>query len=247
MWYDFAYNSTFWLVLAAIMLFGYGLVRSLIKRIPVLGGINRRMWVIIAIVGFLVTSGALGTVFGTAQTASLAGTGYTITDIQVTTAFTNESSSATDLTENANVDDLLDVRMTDADVDETATSEEVQTGVLTVTRSGNLDPSSCPVRTVMPPDYADEAGDDGRRYNILEKTTVGEWEAYFEVNDGGAVITDEKDHASLTFTDGASTATLGVMLEIDEEGHDALNQYSYKDVILDICGKPFTFRIHRMD
>jgi hypothetical protein len=241
---SFLNNPTFWLILSGVMLFGYSLFSGLIKKVPVLGSMNRKTLVMIGIGGFLVTSGILGGIMGSAGTGSLAEQGFVISDLQVTTTFTSDGGASP--VENANVDDLIDVRLTDAQANETAGIEEIYSGVITVTREGSLEPMSCAVRTVMPADFADEAGDDGRRYNILEKTTTGDWESY--ISDGAAAtINSPKDHGTLTFADGASTQTIGFALEIDEEGHDALNQYSYKDVVYDICGKPFTFRLHRMD
>lgn len=245
-WTDIFTNPTFYLIMAGIALFAYSMVRSTgLSKVPMFN--SRRSLLIVAIGGFLITSGVFASLnLGSLSTPSGAATGVQVSDLQVTTAFTTDGAGATAPAENANQDDLIDIRLTDANVTETGGEEELYTGIITVTRTGSLEPASCQVKTIMPADYADEAGDDGRRYNILEKTTTGQWESY--LNSGGAAtINSPKTQTAIAFADGAATGTLGVAMEVDEEGHDALNQYSYKDVVIDICGKPFTFRFHRMD
>lgn len=242
MWYSFIYSPTFWFVLFAIALLAPGILKSTrLSRLPIFG--NRKTLMVIAVVGFLVTSGIFGS-FGSWGTASMAGAGVTITDLQVTTNFLTDAGGTT--AENTNTDDLWDVRTTDAQANETTDVYEVDTGVITLTRSGNLEPMSCPVRCIMPPRYENEAGNDGNDYNILEIKADGTYECY--LNDGSAATTSSpRMETQIAFAEGDAVEELGVALEVDEEGHDALEQYSYKDVIIDVCGKPYTFRIHRMD
>ena len=231
----------FWGILLLVVMLAWGSVSGILKRLPIVN--NRRTVMIIAIVGLVLTTGIIGSL-GIGSLGTVSATDVSVVDIQVTTDFTSDAGATP--AENANVDDLIDVRMTDAQANETSGIEEVYTGILTVTRSGDLSPTSCEVTALLPADYADEAGDDGRRYNIVEKTTVGEYEVY--IQDGAAAtVTSPKEHSVLTFADGVSQRTLGISIEVDEEGHDALNQYSSKSVIIDVCGSPFEFKLHRMD
>ena len=237
-------NPTFWLVWLGIAVFGYGLVKSMkLDRLPILNNKKTLMWA--ALIGFVVTSGGFG-LLDTGGTASLATvSAVQISDLQVTTAFTSDGGIVP--SENTNFDDILDVRMNDANVSETAGQEEVYTGIITVTRTGSLVPTSCTVRAILPPDYEDEDGSNpGLSRNIVEKDSLGVYEVY--VQDGAAAtINSPQETTALSFGDGVAARTLGVAIEVDEEGHDGLTQYNSKDVIVDVCGKPFTFRIHRMD
>jgi hypothetical protein len=201
---------------------------------------------IAALIGFLVTSGGFG-LFGSLGTGSLSGataSAVYVSDMQITTTFLTDAGGT--VAENQNVDDLLDIRLTDAQANETSDFYELDTGLLTVTRTGSLEPTSCQVRCIVPPVYEDESSPDGTTYNILERDTLGKYECYLK-SGGAATTSSQKEMTSLVFADGDADQTLGVALEVDEEGHDALNQYSYRDVTIDVCGAPYTMRIHKMD
>lgn len=224
----------------------YVVVKALFRGVPLVGRLlNRGTLMLVGAIGVVVTAGLLGG-FGTGSLDRVSGMpgGFKVSDLQVTTAFTSDAGPAP--AENANIDDLIDWYAYDTNVTETAASEEIYTGVITVTRAGELDPYSCKVSAILPQSYADEAGDDGRRYNIIEKTTTGYYEVYL-ADGAAATINSPKQSTMLSFSDGEAATTLGVVMEVDEEGHDALNANSHKDVILNVCGKPFTFRIHRED
>jgi hypothetical protein len=245
-WYDFIHMWQFWLVMLGIGVFLYTAVikSTFLKKIPILN--RQNTFVLLAIGGLLMSTGALSSVFGNAGTGSLGGAGdMSISDIQLTTAFLNNGSGT--LSENNNVDDLLDVRLSGTtDVNESSNAFEVYAGQLSVTRIGSLKPTSCEVEAIVPPKYANEAGDDGSRYSIVELTALGEPEVYL-ASGAIATSTSPKKTVALAFADGVATTTLGVAIEIDQEGHDVLNQYSYKDIVLNVCGAPYTMRIHSMD
>jgi len=237
-------NWPFYAIILLATVFAYGLVRKVTRRIPI---INRKRTLIIAcILGIILTSGILGT-FGFGALTDSGGAGWSISELQVTTAFTN-ASSADDISENSQVDDMIDARFVDAEVHEAAGAYEVN-GTILVTRTGKLPADSCNVRCVIPPKFEDESAPTGTTYPILEETSKGEYECYLATSSStvGATTSSPKEKASLAFAEGVSTGYVGIMLEVEETGHDALDQYSYKDVIVNVCGKPFVIRIHRMD
>lgn len=244
---DFGFLQTFnfWLILTLIAVFGYGLIRTMpfLRRIPIIN--NRRTFILLAVVGLILTSGWL-TDFGLGS-LSPAGA-WAISDLQVTTTFLTDAGGTA--TENSNQDDLMDLRFTDAQANETTDVYELDTGVITVTRAGALPADSCTVTCMVPPKYQDESAPTGQVYSVLEESAIGESECYLmgASSATAATTSSPKETTSIPFAEGVAVGYLGVALEVDEEGHDALDQYSYKDVIVDFCGQEhYTFRIHRMD
>ena len=143
---------------------------------------------------------------------------------------------------------MIDLSLADSDVTEVDTTAglELTTGIITVYRTGNLEPASCPVTALIPPKYQDEGAPTGVTYSIIESNSMGVYEVY--LSDGSvATVSSPKQNTVLAFGDGVAMKTLGLAFEVDSEGHGALNQYGYKDVVVDICGKAFTFRIHKTD
>jgi hypothetical protein len=237
-----------WQLYAALLAVGVFGFSYFLRGIPVVGKTlgSKSMLMIIGVAGLLFTGGFLGDLISTSDTASMAPSGFAVSDLQVTTDFTTDTCGNGNVTENTNVADTLDVRLLDACAVETAAAEEVYSGIITVTRTGSLEPYSCQVTAQMPSKYQAETSPDGSYYNILEETTLGEYEVWL-ADGAAATINSPKEKASLTFGDGVATRTLGIAMDVDEEGHDALDQYSYKSVVINICGKPFTVNIHRMD
>ena len=247
MW-EFLKNPVFWMIVLGINIVAWGVVSRFLKGVPILR--DKRSVFLIALGGLLLSTGglaSLGFALGGAETGSLGpgAQGFVISDIQMTTAF-QINSSGTALSENTNVPDLIDIRLNDGDSVETTGMVEVDTGLLTIRRQGSLAPSSCSVSVRLPPKYQDESAPDGTTFQIVETDSLGVGEVYLGDGNTGDV-NDPKMESVLTFGDGVATVTLGVAIEVDEQGHDALDQYSYKDIIVDICGKPYTFRIHRSD
>lgn len=237
-------NPWFWVTLGGVYLFAFGLARPLVKRIPILN--NRRTGLLVAVIGLLVTSGIFGGM-GVGSVARDDIAGSYISDLQITTDFASNSSCT--VSANNNVDDLVDVRCTDAQVLE-ADFSEVGTGVVTVYRTGELEPMSCKVKASTQELYESEkTPGDGSLYTITEKSTLDELHVFLEgaTTSTAATINSPKEETTIEFAEGVSKAYLGVAIEVDEGGHDQLNQYSYKDVNINICGKPLVMRIHRMD
>lgn len=248
MWYSFIYSSTFWLVLLALSIFGYGIIRATpLRKLPIFNKRKTLMWVSVA--GLLIVSGWLGS-FGLGSLSPVSASDWSVTNLQVTTAFNDTSNGTSIVTENSNVDDLIDVRATDEQVSETTSGDfELGNGVVMVTRTGGLGADSCTVRCVVPPKFEDESAPTGQVYGILEEDNIGTPECYLNAasSSTAAATTSPKEVTSLAFDEGVAIGYVGVALEVEETGHDALDQYSYKDVVVDVCGKPFTFRVHRMD
>lgn len=241
MW-EFLQNPITWVVVVFVAMMGYRFVPRALKRFPIVN--NKRT---LAIVGLIMLAWTLGLFasLGSWGTASVAGTGIAVTDLQVTTDFNTSTNGSSMISENSNQDDLIDARFNDAHTSESASQYEIHEGLITVTRAGDLSPNSCPVTAIVPPKYEDESAPTGQTYNIVEQDNIGNYEVYLA--DGAAAsASSPKETVQLSFSDGEASTTLGVLMEVDEEGHDALDQYSYKDVVLDVCGKPYTFRIHRM-
>lgn len=241
---EFLKNPYFWVTLFGLAVVGWGVLSKVFKYFPILR--NRNTVIMIAIGGFLFTSGIFAAM-GFGSVGSSQDPKVYISDLQVTTDFAGNCTIA----ESGITDDLVEVRCTDANAVETADALELSTGVITVTRRGDLVPMSCPVVASTVRDYESEATPgDGTKYTILEQTTKGELEAYIRTcstSSCASATTYPKEKTDLAFDEGVSTGYVGLVLEVDEDAHDNLNQYSYRDVVLNICGKPMTFRVHRMD
>lgn len=234
----------FWLVLLALYGIGYGLIYQFVKKIPVLN--NRQMIIGISFIALLVTSGVFGTgIFGTASAGQRR---VRISDVQVTTSFDGNCTN----TLNSNNPDLLDVRCLGYEHNETATWYEVDSGILTVYREGDLSPVSCKVTATTNEGFTSEkTPGDGNRYTIVEETTLDELEVYLNPQKSGsgaaASTSSPKETTYLEFDEGASQAHLGILVELDSDAMQQLNQYSYKDIKINICNsKYFTIRAHQM-
>lgn len=240
---DFLNNQALWLILIGVGVIAWSSVSNIVKKLPFIS--SRSNFIMVAVAGFLVTSGIIGGLgsWGTGSAGSLSLGNFEVSDIQVTTSGAGNCT----ISNNNNVDDLMDVRCTDVNVNENTGITEMNTTILTVTRTGSLEPVSCNVVASTQRGFQSEVTPgDGSTYTILEVTTLGQLEAY--VQDGAAATYNSpKESTSLTFADGVATRTLGLLMEVDEGAHDNLNQYSYRDVLVDVCGRPFTVRIHRMD
>lgn len=236
----------FWLVVLGLMVFVPGIIR-VVTSLPILRRVPWTTWMMVCIGALIITSGVFGGIKW--PTGSLTKTsGFMITDLQETTSFATDISGS--VAANANQDDLWDVRLTDAQANETSGYYELDDGVLTVTRTGDLTAMSCPVVATTSTFGSEKTPGDGNQYKIVEETTLGELEVYLRTCSSAScasATTYPKGATSLAFDEGVSLGYVGVLIEVEESAHDQLNQYSYKDVVVDVCGKPATFRIHRMD
>lgn len=244
-WTDIFMNPWLWLILAGGALLGINLLRMVgANRLPIIGRFTRRRpLIIVSAVMLLVITGTLSHLgFGT---ASVATSGVVVSDLQVTTDFEQNA------TEHSTIDDLIDFRYADADVS-ADTHFPIRTGAIAVTRSGDLPAESCQVRAIPPARYEDEDGvtSPGVTRNILVENAMGTYTVHVATGSASstnATTSDPKETNTLAFAEGVAKGYVSVYAAVDEEGHDGLNQYSYKDILLDICGKPFTLRVHRMD
>lgn len=239
-------NPWFYVTLLGLAIFAYGTLRALTKVLPI--KLTRTAVVMIAIVGVAITSGLFGAnTFGTASLTPQSG--VQIADLQVTTSFATDGDG--NVSENTNVDDLVDIRLTDAQSNESSGIYDMDDGIITIFRSGELNAMSCPVIASTPAYASEVTPGDGSSYKIVEETSLGELEVYLNAKKSGsgaaAATTSPKEKTTLEFDEGISQAHLGVLIEVDETAHDNLNKYSYRDVVVNVCGKPMTFRVHRMD
>ncbi|MEO5350528.1 MAG: energy-coupling factor transporter transmembrane protein EcfT [Magnetococcus sp. YQC-3] len=247
-WMSIFGNPWFYGILLALTLFAYGVIRSSpLGKLPLIRSRKMLMWV--GIIGLAFTLGLFGSVgsFGTGSFSSGV-TASSISGLQVTTAFVSNNSAA-NAVENGNYDDVLDIRLNDAQVGETAGEYELAGGVIKVTRSGDTSAWSCPVRCQIPADFVDEGTGVGPARSILEVNGKGEHECYLNgaSTSTNATTSSAKEITSLPFAEGIDTAYLGVALEVDEEAHDYLDQYNSKPIVVDVCGVPYTFNVYRMD
>lgn len=172
--------------------------------------------------------------------------GVDIQRIQTTTAFNLENTNGTPLTiADSGIDDT---RMSDFYPSETdvAGNAYIHDGVFAVTRGGELSEASCPVRVIKPPRYdisdttyhiVDEDADTGVMYAYIATASTST----------PATASHPKEVTELAFDRGVSVGYVGFNITIDETGFDPLTQYVYKDINVDICGYPYTFRVHKAD
>lgn len=243
------YNPMLYFGLALLAFLAWGSIKTVFRSVPLLN--NRMTFIAIAVIIGLAAGGWLGTIgLGSIGGSSVDASGVTILDgstgLQVTTSFNHSTNGTGSIAESTNQDDVLEVRFFDANVSETAVEVEVYRGILTVTRTGSLAPASCTVQATLPDKYEDQSAPNGNVFNIVEIDALGVGAVY--IQDGGeARTTSPRMQTSLTFADGDSTQTVGFAIQVDEEGHDALNQYNHKDVVFDICGKPYKVEVYKLD
>ncbi|MBI2670597.1 hypothetical protein HYX18_01295 [Candidatus Woesearchaeota archaeon] len=237
---NFFSNPWVWGILLAVALISYGTIKKFFRKVPLLNNRTTTIWV--AVIGIVLTTGLVGSLGVSSLSSKPAAVGFAVTDLQFTTGPNGFCTTATD----SNVDDLVNVRCNGTQLSESSGNWELNNTIITVTRTGSLEPMSCTVRASTQRNYGSErTPGDGLTYTVLETTTLGELEAY--LSDGSAASSSSpKETTSLTFADGVATRTLGVNLEVANKSMSVLNQYSYKDVILDTCGKFATFRIQYM-
>jgi hypothetical protein len=209
--------------------------------------INKKNLLIAGLIGFLLFSGILGSVtlgFGSVSASNV------IISSRVTTNFQTDSGGT--IAKSSSMDNTIDVRLTDAQAVETDGSEELSTGVIQVTRKGGV-ADSCSVRAVVPKDYLNQDGSDqATMYHLVERSGSGsalETEVYLSVGSSSSAATTSSPTMTneLAFAEGVSVGYVGVTIELDEEGHDAMNQYESLPVYVDICGELYTFNFFRMD
>jgi hypothetical protein len=242
-WYSIIYSPWTWGILLAVYVLAYGMVRSTgLSKLPLFG--NKNLMIIVAIVGLLFTMGFLGSIVGGTVGAS---SSFGITRLDVTQAFTTGAGGT--IAVDSNTPNLINVRLTDAQSNETTGINEVNgTGIITVTRSGDLKAASVPITCTSTDYFKNEVTGQtsASAYSILEKNNLGLKACYIKIG-GVATSSDVRESNTLAFAEGVSTGTFGVMMDVDEESHDALTQYSYRDVTVNVGEQKYTFRIWRMD
>ena len=236
------YSNIWTYVIMIVLGLGVGarFIPKLVKKSPVY---NKRNLMIAGILGVLFVGG----IFGAVSFGSVAGSGLII-DSQITTSFATDAGGSVAVS--TTYPNTIDVRLTDAQSNETATYEELTTGVIRLKRGGDLSPMSCDVTARVPSDYLNQDGSDQTTlYHLVERNSLGEIEVYLAgaSSTTAGALTDPKGVTSLPFGDGVDTAYLGIMIEIDEEGHDAMNQYESLPVIINACGEIYTINFFRMD
>ena len=199
----------------------------------------------ISAVGILFATGLFSlAMLGTGTAAGIGG-GIGIERIQTTTAFhVDNDTGGTDVADSG-IDDtrMSDFYLTEVDMNSDGV---IEAGVFAVTRSGNLNAASCPVTVLKPARY--EISDT--TYHIVnEDADTGVMDAHILTGASSAVATTAhpKETTQLAFDEGVAVGYVSFSISLDETGFDPLTQYDYKDVNANICGYPYTWRIHKND
>lgn len=237
---SFFSSPIFWIVLIALgTTFGYRLVRSipLVKRIP------KKVFFWSGIIGVVITLGIFGSISGLFGTGSLGSSGVHIAQVQTTTAFVVDNAVA-DVADSG----VDDTRMSDFYLNDTQTASDpvISSGIFAVTRDGTLNPTSCRVSINKPPKYVISDTTYGL---LVEDSSTGVLTSYVmaAATSSAADTADPKATSMLPFAEGVSVGYVSFYITLDETGMDPLAKYDYKDVNVDMCGYPYTFRIHKLD
>jgi len=241
------YNPWFYVVVAVLMFTGWLGIKRLFRGIPILK--NKSYVYLICIIGFLLVGGAsylgISSNWGTASLTSVSA--MRITNIQITGLSPSAAGGTTTL--DANNPYLIHVRQTDAQANETSIIYELNSSKFTITRSGDLKAASCLVKIYSADWLIDETtGQQGSTpFNILEKDATGRYKSYLADSTTWATTSDSQGEVQVAFAEGVATKTFTMLMNVEETAHDALNQYSSRDVTLDVCGTPVIVKFTRMD
>lgn len=232
-------------VLAGLIVFAWGMVGMIFRPL----GIKKNMALLLVGIGFVMTSGLLGDFMVEPDAAALGGKVY-ITDLQVTTGPDGNCTNS----EDPMVDDLINMRCSDHQVQEGETGaepNELNGTIFTVTRGGALPAASCKVEFTSPRGWESQVTPgDGKSYTLWEVTTKNELEFYIRTsstNNNLATTSSPKQSATLSFDEGVATGYVSVLADMDEDAHDNLVQYGKIDSTLNICGKKVILRVENTD
>lgn len=226
-------NVWTWVILAGLVAFT-GIFRTITRRIPLR---RTHIALILLAIGVFGVGGGMGffdnVASYAAQDSKYAPTD--ITDVRVTTAFaTADTNCSTGEDPSVNYKSYLR-----CDGETGASTQELGTGIFTVYRVGSR-AETCPVTCTSPSFSSETDSSDTTSYKIVDENTKGELKCY--VNNGGAASTSSpKGKTVLGFTEGAASATLGLVVDVDREGMQNLQNYSSVPINLDICGFNYVY------
>ena len=230
----------FYAILVGIALVpaGWVLWRKIFRKVPIL---NRKKTVLlIGVLGLVLTSGLLaGLGFGSFSGIT-SPSGVHIMSLQQTTPFTANSTTQTG-TDNTR---LVDIRLTDAAIEN---DNIIQAGLLQVVRTGDLSAMSCPIHVHPMGSEQDESTPTGVVYHLVETDVNGIADVFVETDGGAATSSDPRMDDQLAFAEGVATGVFSLYVELDADGlHDHIAQYSYRDIVVDVCDWQYTLRVHNM-
>lgn len=240
-------NPTLWLILGIISVVAYGVLKTTkLNRLP--GMKTPTSSAIVCAVLFLIFSGAISGLgsWGTGSLNKDSSSSWSVSNVQVATLSASVAGGTVAL--DSNNPYLINGRYTDAQANETASIYELNSSVFTIERSGDLKPDSCKV-TVSSNDFnVDETTGLASTVplNILQKDATTRAMTYIQSGTTQATTSSPQESTSIAFADGVATAQFTVTANIAESAHDALTQYSFRDVTIDVCGFPITYRVFRM-
>ncbi len=234
-------NVWFWVALIVSVVLGvYKMVPFGSKLISTLGGPKKSL--AIFVIAALFVGGVLDQYIGAVGVKGAPVGGGTINLIDITEG--TPSGNCTVATD-AQRENTATIRCTDSGVDETASIYEFQNN-FTLTRSGSHY-ASCDITITSNTFKSPSDLSDTNDYWILERTNLGQLEAYISVEGYSATTSNTKVHSVLGFDEGQTTNYFALALEIDEEGSDELNQYDKVNINLDICGTSYLIEYMEMD
>ena len=235
--------SNVWTYIIIIAMAVSGVGMRYMRRV----NLNRRRLMVLGAIGILFASGLVSMgMFGVGSTGgTITGAGVNIDRIQTVTAF--DFSGTLGSISDSGTDDqrMSDFYITENNV--TGDAGNIQSGVFLLTRSGDLTATSCKVAVQKPPRFDIS---DTTYHLIVEDTNTGVMTAHVRAtSDSGTAsrATHPKESTMLPFAEGVATGYVSFNITLDETGFDELTQYDYKDINVDMCGYPYTFRLHKAD
>ncbi len=233
-------NVWFWVALIVSVVLGvYKMVPFGSKLISTLGGPKKSL--AIFVIAALFVGGVLDQYIGAVGVKGASVGGGTINLIDITEDVSGNCTTAVD----AQRENTITVRCTDVGVDEGAGVYELLAN-FSLTRSGS-DYGSCDITITSNTFKSPSDLSDTNDYWILERTNLGQLEAYIAIEAYTATTSNTKGHSVLGFDIGETTNYFAIALEVDEEGSDELNQYDKVNINLNICGVPYLIEYMEMD
>ena len=208
----------------------------LVKSIP--NGVFTFVGVILAIM--LLVPGIM--TFGT---GALVNGGATISQLQTTTAYELTGTSATSISDSGTDDSRMSVFYLNETICTEADDCFIDSGIMLVTRSGDLKATSVPVQIYKPATYEIS----NTKYNlIVEDASTGVMSAYIHTSSSAvATAADPRETNVVAFAEGVATGNVAVNVTLDATGILPLTQYDTKDIRMSIGDYPYVFRIVKAD
>lgn len=225
----------FWLIWSLVVVFAWGFVGKYMKKVK----ISKGFALTIGLVALFLSAGGTA-LLGMGSIGSSA-SASTVTQLQTTAAYTIANSTTASVSTDSGTDDTR-MSVFYLDTGDINGDANITTGIFKVRRLGNLDPASCEVQVFKPARYEIS---DTTYHLVNEDASTGVMDAWVHTaaTTGAATEADPKGSNSLAFADGVDSGFVSFKISLDETGIDPMTQYDSKDINVNICGYPYTFRI----